>query len=314
MKEKIKGLLQDYEPFQKRYTELLDLLFSPEIIADNKLYLRLAEEKNSLEEIYTLGEALKIAVELEEKKEIEALYTLLTNALLPKGQNDVRSAIIELKAINPESRALLNELFNMYLNFAKSNNYKVDVCEEEPCFLSFTAHGNYAYYKLKGETGTHVSIGGKIGNCQVSVSVHPILDDVTVNINKDDLRTDIFHSSGAGGQNVNKVATAVRLTHLPSGIVVVCKEERSQLQNRNRALEIMRVRLYDYYSQIATKNANDDRRQTLENARKQRLREYDFDNEKIFDYLLNIFVPLKKVMSGGLESELINPKLIKEAK
>ncbi len=308
-----KGLLDKYLPLKERYLELKDYLESPEIIADNKLYLRYAEEKNSLEQIYTLGEALKLAIELNDKEETDALYTLLTEAMLPHGDRDERSAILELKAENPQNVPLLKELFSIYEAYAKKQGYKLNICEQEEKFTSFSVDGKGAYFKLKGETGIHKSSGGKIGNSQVWVSVMPAFDDVTVNINPQELRTDIFHSSGAGGQNINKVATAVRLTHLPTNIVVVSRSERSQLQNRNRALAVLRTRLYEHYLALTEKDKEKVRSRAYNRSRTERVRLLDFDLEKVTDLRLNISTTLKALYAGDLNL-LLDPLLIKEAK
>ena len=313
MDKKIEALLNRYQPISARYAQLVEYLESPEIIADNRLYLKYAEEKNGIEESYKLGEALKIAIEIGDKEETSALYTCLTQELLPKGKDDKRGAIIELRAENPQSTPLLQELFTMYANYAKKNAYKLSTCEWEEKFVSLSLEGVGAYFKLKGETGIHHSSGGKMGNSNVWVSVLPIMDDVSVIIEDKDLKTDIFHSSGAGGQNVNKVATAVRLTHIPSGIVVVCKEERSQLQNRNRAHLVLRARLYDYYKAKEQGILRKERVSVYQKSRTERIRFYDYDKEILTDLRLNLSIPLK-LSSGANLDEIITPLLIKENK
>ncbi|MBQ4072981.1 MAG: PCRF domain-containing protein [Clostridia bacterium] len=313
MDKKIEGLLNRYQPISTRYEQLVEYLESPEIIADNRLYLRYADEKNSLEESYILGEALKIAIELGDQEETNALYTCLTQELLPKNEQDKRGAIIELRAENPQSLPFLHELFRLYSSYAKQKGYKLSICEWEDKFISLTIDGAGAYFRLKGETGTHHSTGGKIGNSNVWVSVTPIMDDVSVIISDKDLKTDIFHSSGAGGQNINKVATAVRLTHIPSGIVVVCKEERSQLQNRNRAHLVLRSRLYDYYKAKEQGLLKKERLSAYQKSRTERIRLYDFDKETLCDLRLNLSIPFRASTGVNLD-EIISPLLIKENK
>ena len=313
MDKKLEGLLKEYSPISTRYLALEEYLASPEIIADNRAYLRYAEEKNSLEESYKLGEALKVAIELEDEREISALYACLSQELLPKGIKDERGAVVELRAENPQSQGLLEELTELYLSYGKAMGYKANVCEKEDRFVSLSLEGKGAYFKLKGETGTHHATGGKIGNSNVWVSVTPIVEDVNVILNEKEVRTDIFHSSGAGGQNINKVATAVRLTHVPTGIVVTCKEERSQLQNRNRAKVVLLSRLLNYYREKELGDARKERASAHSKSRTQRVRNYDYDREIATDLRLNLNLPIKVLKSAGLD-EFITPLLVKESK
>lgn len=313
MEQKIAGLLDRYEPIARRYAELSEYLESPEIIADNRAYLRYAEEKTSLEDSYAFGEALKIAIELGDKEETEALYACLAQELLPKSERDERGAVVELRAENPQSIPLLNELFNVYLAYSKKKGYALSVCENDEKSITLSIDGKGAFLRFNNETGTHHGTGGRIGNSNVWVSVTPIMDDVNIIISDNDLRTDIFHSSGAGGQNINKVATAVRLTHLPSGIVVVCKEERSQLQNRKRAHVVLRSRLYAYYKEKELGQMRKEKASAYKKSRTERVRLYDFDHEKATDLRLNVSLSLKSFADVGLD-EIINSLLIKESR
>lgn len=313
MDKKIEGLLNKYDPISKRYDTLLEYLSSPEIIADNRLYLKYAEEKNSLEEAYKLGEALKIAIEIGDKEETQALYTCLSQELLPKDENDERGAILILREENPQSALLMQELVSLYLSYSKKKGYTLSVGEQDDKSITLSIEGKGAYFRLKGETGTHHSTGGKIGNANVWVTVLPIMDDVSVIMEEKDVKTDIFHSSGAGGQNINKVATAVRMTHLPSGIVVICKEERSQLQNRNRAKQVLYSRLYDYYKTKEQGLLKKERLSAHQKSRTERIRFYDYDKETLTDLRLNLSIPLK-LSSGANLDELITPLLIKETR
>ncbi len=313
MNQKIKALLTKYEPLSKRYDELRYDLESPEIIADNRLYLRLSDEKNSLEEAYRLGEALKVAVELGYEDEAQSLYACLTEELTPKNENDIRSAIVEIRLENPQSSLLRDELIKIYVALSKKRGYKLSLCEDDEKFSSLLIEGNGAYRFLRSETGTHRSIGGKVGNSNVWVSVLPKMDDVSIAIKESDLRIDIFHSSGAGGQNINKVATAVRLTHIPTGIAVVCKEERSQLQNRNRAHEVLRARVYAHYREQELIAKRKEKNSTRHKARTEKVRLADFDADTLTDLRLNQSITLKQAYDGEL-GELISPLLIKEDK
>lgn len=306
-----KGILDKYADVHRRYTELSDYLISPEIIADNRLYLKYAEEKASLEKAYLLGEGLKLAIELGDDDEINSLSVNLATELMPKGENDERGAVIELRAENPQSKPLMQELINMYSSYAKSLGYDLSVAENEDKFTSLIIENKGAYFRFKSELGTHRSTGGTIGNCNVSVTVMPTSDAIKLDIKDGDIRTDIFHSSGAGGQNINKVATAVRLTHLPTGIVVVCKEERSQLQNRNRATAVLNSKLYAHYQENLSASRLKEKREKLFSARNARVRFYDFTSLTATDLRTDVTIPLKEAYGKGLNT-LINSVLIKE--
>ena len=310
MDNKIQALLTKYAPFKQRYLELSELLSSPEIIADNRLYLKLAKEKQSLEEIYKLGEALSVAIELNDEEEISALYSCLMGEMLPKGKDDKRACLVELRLENPQSYPLSEELIKIYTAYAKRLGYSATITERDEKFLSISIEGMGAYERFRYETGVHRSIG-KNANCSVWVAVLPEMDDVTVSIKDSEIRTDIFHSSCAGGQNVNKVATAVRLTHLPSGIVVVCEDERSQLKNRNRARSVLLTRLYEFYREKEFASFSREKASTLKKARTERVRLYSLDGEKITDLRTNQTIPLKKAYLGELD-ELIEGVIIKE--
>lgn len=310
MDQKIRDLVKKYLPLRERYNELTEQLESPEIIADNRLYLRLSDERNSLEEAYQLGEALLVAVELGDDREIEALYACLVEELTPAFESDTRSAIIEIRSENPQADPLRQELIKIYSAFSTSHNYTFSIVEDEQKFTTLLIEGKGALSLLKHETGTHRSTGGKIGNSSVWVSVMPKMDDVSVVINDKDLRTDIFHSSGAGGQNINKVATAVRLTHIPTGIQVVCTEERSQLQNRNRAHLVLRSRLYAYYHEKELVARRKNQLSISHIARTHRIRLLDYDNEKILDIRTNLTITLKQAYQGAIQN-LTTPLIIK---
>ncbi|MBQ8177768.1 MAG: PCRF domain-containing protein [Clostridia bacterium] len=313
MDTKIRALLTKLEPISQRYLELVECLESPEIIADNRLYLRLSDEKNSLEEAYTLGESLKVAIEIDDEGEIEALYALLSEELRPKDERDLRSALLEIRSENPQADAFRAELQKVYFALAKRCEYKVSLSENEAKFVTLLIEGKGAYSYLKRETGVNRSTGGKVGNANVWVSVLPKMDDVSIVIRESDLRTDIFHSSGAGGQNINKVATAVRLTHLPTGIVVVAKEERSQLQNRNRARDVLYARLYAHYHELENRRARKESSGVYQRARNNRVRLYDYDHESVTELRTNQTITLKQAYDGEL-SKLITPLHLKESK
>ena len=310
MDEKIKGLLSKYQPLKERYLELSELLCSPEIIADNRLYLRLGGEKQSLEESYHLGEALSVAIELNDEEETRALYSCLMGEMLPKGKLDKRSAIMELREDSPQSKPLVEELLKIYTAYTNRLGYHLNVIEREEKFTSVSIEGVGAYENFRFETGAHRSTQKGL-NATVWVAVLPQMDDVTVAIKDGDIRTDIFHSSGAGGQNINKVATAVRLTHLPTGIVVTSQEERSQLRNRERAKTVLLSRVYDFYREKELTASLRERASILKKARTERVRLIDFENEKITDLRTGHIASLKSIYQGNL-NELIEGVMIKE--
>jgi len=335
------------EQINKRYEDIISEMSKPEVVSDHTVVMKLAKEKASLDEIVGLYGEYKATIkgiedtrllqddksdpeiaalakqelhELEEKR--DRLQEQMKFALLPKDPNDDRNVILEIRAGTGGDEAAIfgADLFKMYTRYAQSKRWGVDIIS-----VSEGAGGGYkeviaevkgkgAFSRFKYERGVHrvqrvpvTEASGRIHTSTATVAVLPEVDDVEVEIKPEDLRTDIFHSGGAGGQNVNKVATAVRLTHIPTGIVVVCQDERSQLQNRIKAMNVLKARLYEMEQQKQEAEMTSMRRsQVGSGERAEKVRTYNFPQDRLTDHRIGLTLHnLPKILSGDLD-ELVD--------
>jgi len=329
MDENVKNLiLVAAKPKHDRAAELDEMLVAPEISADVRLYLSLSKERNELSAVYDAYEKhLKISKELlilkklspespEERclldEELARLENLaeesleaLKVAVIPASDLDGRRAIMELMAEDSGSGVFLACLIRAYRNFFDRIGIQYDVLEYDGDSEDFSTYtmleiddeGGYGF--LRRECGIHRAIYGKKGTAKVKVVVLPQENPQDVVINEKDVRIDLFHSSGAGGQNINKVETAVRITHLPTGIAVTCQNERSQLQNRAKAWEILRARLGEY-----ERARLDDKNRKLKKLAKsgtEVIRTYDFTIGAVTDKS-GASIALDRALEGKLET------------
>lgn len=331
------------DKIEKRYQELEEQMATPEIASDRKQLEKLARERASIEAVVAKYRQYKATLKsLEEtramlqedldnemkalaKQEIEGLETLqlhlqeeLKAALLPKDENDKRDIIVEIRAGTGGEEAALfaTDLFGMYSRYAQTKGWTVDIVTASDATsggfkeIIFEVKGAGAFSRFKYERGVHrvqrvpaTEASGRIHTSTATVAVLPEAEDVEVDIKPGDLRIDIYHSGGAGGQNVNKVATAVRLTHLASGIVVICQDERSQLKNRQKAMAVLRARLRDMEIRKQEEATTKDRQlQVGSGERAERIRTYNFPQDRLTDHRIGLTLHnLPKIMGGELD-------------
>ena len=302
----------DIAPIVEKYREykmLKDtILESEEILSDpdmDKELKELAEEE------------LK-----ESKKNIEVVDGELKILLLPKDPNDDKSVIVEIRggAGGDEAALFAGDLFRMYTMYAETNRWKTEILSSNPTDIggfkeiSFSINGQGAYSKLKFESGVHrvqripsTESGGRIHTSTVTVAVLPEVEEVEVDINANDLRIDVFRAGGPGGQCVNTTDSAVRITHLPTGLVVSCQDEKSQHKNKDKAMKILRSRLYDLVqSQQHEQIAQERKSQVGTGDRSERIRTYNYPQGRVTDHRIGLTLHrLEAVLDGDLD-EVIN--------
>jgi peptide chain release factor 1 len=340
-------MLERLEQIENRFNTIEHEMVSPQVLSDPVMLHKLAQERADLESLVVkyrqyrttarqLDEAhLILDDENDEemrslaKQEIVSLENILKAqieelklALLPKDENDERNVIMEIRAGTggDEAGLFASDLFRMYSRYALSRGWAVDIIDRNESAIGsikeivFEVRGRGAYSRLKYERGGHrvqrvptTEASGRIHTSTATVAVLPEAEDVEVDINPSDLRVDIFHSGGAGGQNVNKVATAVRLTHLPTGLVVVCQDERSQLRNRQKAMAVLKTRLLDMErSKQENKLSAERRSQVGTGERAEKVRTYNFPQDRVTDHRIGLTLHnLPKIMEGDLD-ELID--------
>lgn len=256
-----------------------------------------------------LDENLLLSAELEKK---------LRDLLIPKDARDERNVIVEIRAGagGDEAALFAADLFRMYSHYAELRNWKVEIMSESAIGIGgykeviFEVKGKGAYSRLKYESGVHrvqrvpsTEAQGRIHTSTVTVAVLAEVDDIDIQIPDSDIRVDIYRSAGAGGQNVQKNSTAIRITHLPTGIVIACQDERSQLQNRIRAMSILRARLFDIETLKRQSDLEMTRRsQVGTGERSEKIRTYNYPQSRVTDHRINLSIyNLPGVMNGDLE-------------
>jgi len=338
-------MMEQLEKFEKRYEELNDKMAQPEVATDLNQLQSLAQERAAIEDTVTTYRKYKDAQKsLEETRamlnddidadmanlasqEIESLEAQLSEltetlrlALLPRDPNDEKDIIMEIRAGTGGNEAALfaADLFRMYSRYAQAHNWKTDILSMSESGIGgfkeiiFEVKGKGAYSRLKYESGVHrvqrvpvTEASGRIHTSTATVAVLPKADEVDIDINPDELKIDVFHAGGAGGQNVNKVATAIRMTHMPTGMVVVCQDERSQLQNKVKALSVLRARLLDIERRKQEDQITSQRRsQVGTGERVEKIRTYNYPQDRITDHRINLNVHNLPKFMEGKEAEL----------
>ena len=340
-------MLEKLQAVEDKYLELESLIADPATIADIDRWQRFNKEhamltpvvekfreykdivKNIAEDKAMFAEAIDdemrhlIEAELAELlPRKEALDQELPILLLPKDPNDDKNVIVEIRGgVGGEEAALFaGDLFRMYAKFAEKQGWRTEIIDANATEIggfkevSFMVTGFGAYSKLKYESGTHrvqrvpvTESGGRIHTSAVTVAVLPEAEEVEVDINPDDLRIDLYCASGAGGQHVNRTESAIRITHLPTGIVVQCQDERSQLKNKAKAMAVLRARLLDKAQQEQTDAVAKDRKNQVGTGdRSERIRTYNFPQGRVTDHRIGLTLHrIDAIMNGDLD-ELLN--------
>ena len=335
-------MFEKIEIFDKRYSELNRKLYEPSVAADPEAYRKIMKEIKSIEEIVltyrdykaalqTEQESLEILeggdselrelaqMELDEAKEkIEELSEQLKILLLPKDPNDDRNVIVEIRggAGGEESALFSAVLFRMYTMYAEKRGYRVEIVNVNETELggykeiSFMIEGDGAYSRFKYESGVHrvqrvpeTESQGRVHTSTTTVAVLPEAEDVELEIDPKDLKIDTFRSSGAGGQHINKTSSAIRVTHIPTGTVVECQDERSQYKNKDKALKVLKSRLLkEKQDKQASEIAADRKSQVGTGDRSERIRTYNYPQGRLTDHRIGLTLyKLEDILNGNLD-------------
>ena len=326
-----------------RYEELGELLSDPEVIADSQRFMKLSKEMGNIREtVEKYNHYKEVTSQIEENDELlreklddemnamvkddlknlnaekEQLEHEITLLMLPKDPNDDKNIIMEIHgaAGGDEASLFAADLFNMYSKYAERQGWQVEVADRNETEVGgfkeivLIISGNKVYSKLKYESGAHrvqrvpvTESAGRVHTSTATVGVMPEAQDVDIDIDQKDIRTDVFRSSGAGGQHINKTSSAVRMTHLPTGIVVSMQDQRSQQQNRAKAMEILRARVYDYYQSREQNEYDAERKSAVGTGdRSERIRTYNFPQNRVTDHRIGLTLnKLDRVMNGELD-------------
>ncbi len=331
------------EDIIRRYEDITMMLGDPSVVSDQNRFKSLMKEQKSLEalvECYNRYKKCKETIEeslsmLEEesdpdmkemlkeelssaKDELPKLEEELKILLLPKDPNDERNVIVEIRAgVGGDEAALFAaDMFRVYTRYAERQNWKVETMSVEDIGIggikavSFMINGNGAYSRLKFESGVHrvqripaTESGGRIHTSAITVAIMPEVDEVEVEVDLNDCKFDVFRASGNGGQCVNTTDSAVRLTHLPTGIVISCQDEKSQQQNKAKALKVLRAKLYEMeVSQQQNDEAELRRSQVGSGDRSEKIRTYNFHQGRVTDHRIGLTLyKIDQIMDGDLD-------------
>jgi peptide chain release factor 1 len=335
MFNKLKGV-------EKRFLELEELLGNPKIIQDRDLYQKYSQEhaelnkivsvyrnyKQIIEDLEDSNELLKDAdpeiknlareevnaLSIERKKREEELKKLL----IPKDPLDEKNVLIEIRAGTGGEEASLfaNDLFRMYSRYAENRSWKVEIMNHHTTGagglkeIVAMIHGKGAFNRFKYESGTHrvqrvptTETQGRIHTSAVTVAVLPEAEEVEVHIDPNEIKVDVYRSSGPGGQSVNTTDSAVRITHLPTGLVVTCQDEKSQLKNKNRAMKVLRARLLDSKIREQNEKRSEERKSQIGSGdRSERIRTYNFPQGRVTDHRIGLTLyKLESIMQGDID-------------
>ncbi|MCP1126157.1 peptide chain release factor 1 [Bacillus sp. FJAT-53711] len=346
-------MLDRLQAVEDRYEKLNELLSDPEIISDSNKLREYSKEQSDIQETVEVYREYKDAREqlrdakamLEEKldadmremvkeevSELEGqekeLSERLKILLVPKDPNDDKNVIVEVRgaAGGDEAALFAGDLYRMYSRYAEVQGWKTEIIEASYTELGgykeiiFMINGKGAFAKLKFENGAHrvqrvpeTESGGRIHTSTATVAVLPEAEEVEIDIHEKDVRVDTFASSGPGGQSVNTTMSAVRLTHLPTGVVVSCQDEKSQIKNKEKAMKVLRARVYDKFRQEAQAEYDQNRKQAVGTGdRSERIRTYNFPQNRVTDHRIGLTIQkLDQILQGKLD-DFINALVMED--
>ena len=344
--DQLEGLVEHYE-------ELQELMSDPEVISDTPRYLKISKEAAEMQEIVTafkkyqqlksdIAESKEVLTENNDpelielaKDDLAAMEPQLAEVenqikllMVPKDPNDDKNIIMEIRgaAGGDEASLFAGDLLNMYERYAERQNWNFEIIDETKTEVggfkevAVMISGKNVYSQLKFENGAHrvqrvpqTESAGRVHTSTATVAVMPEYDEVDLEIDPKDIRVDVYRSSGAGGQHINKTSSAVRMTHLPTGIVVAMQDQRSQQQNREKAMQILRSRVYDYYeSQNQDEYAAERKSAVGTGDRSERIRTYNYPQNRVTDHRIGLSLnKLDKIMNGQLD-EIIDALILSD--
>ncbi|MBD8013288.1 MULTISPECIES: peptide chain release factor 1 [Planococcus] len=338
---------------EDRYDRLNELLSDPDIVSDTNKLREYSKEQSDLQEtVEAYREYKDLTTQLAEAKamfddkmdadmremvkeevseleeQISVIEERLHKLLIPKDPNDDKNVIMEIRgaAGGDEAALFAGDLYRMYTRFAETNGWKVQVLDSNPTGLGgfkeivFMITGKGAYSKLKYENGAHrvqrvpeTESGGRIHTSTATVACLPEVEEVEIDIHENDIRTDTYASSGAGGQSVNTTMSAVRLTHIPTNTVVTCQDEKSQIKNKASAMKVLRARVYEKFQQEAQAEYDAVRKSAVGTGdRSERIRTYNFPQNRVTDHRIGLTIQkLDQILQGKMD-EIIEALIVEE--